>query len=119
MGASMPAMISLCLRGATVPRGIRIVVSHRVMYDTRDMGTTSLKLNELHAVAMAAVRETASPSAQSNLVEEVAALAMEQYLAALAGGVEIDNPFGWFEWQRAAVRSMPCDGGAETSAATC
>jgi DNA-directed RNA polymerase specialized sigma24 family protein len=70
------------------------------------MGNTSLNYNELHAVAMAAVRETASPSAQTNLVDEVAALAMEQYLAALADGVEIDNPFGWI---RVAARRRAID----------
>lgn len=54
-------------------------------------------LAKLLRIAEATVFETVSPSAKSNLTDQIAADAVEQYLLAVDAGQEIRNPYGWIK----------------------
>ena len=58
---------------------------------------TAVDYEKLLAIANAAVFEMVSPSAKSNLTDEIAAKAVEQYLAAVSAGQQIENPYGWIQ----------------------
>ena len=58
---------------------------------------TRVDYEKLLAIANAAVFEMVSPSAKSNLTDDIAAKAVEQYLAAVAAGQQIENPYGWIQ----------------------
>jgi DNA-directed RNA polymerase specialized sigma24 family protein len=51
----------------------------------------------LFGIAYAAVYELVSPSARSNLTEQIAADTIEQYLKAVDSGEEIHNPHAWVQ----------------------
>ncbi len=62
------------------------------------MDTTDLPpvdYHELLRIAEAAAYEIVSPSARSNVIDQIAADALEQYVEAVKSGVEIRNPHGW------------------------
>jgi DNA-directed RNA polymerase specialized sigma24 family protein len=61
--------------------------------DTSDL--PPVDYHELFRIAEAAAYEIVSPSARSNVIDQIAADALEQYVEAIDAGVEIRNPYGW------------------------
>ena len=64
--------------------------------------------NTLFRIAEAAAYEIVSPSARSNLIDQISADAVEQYVRAVAAGDEIENPYGWIKTtaRRRAIDSI-------------
>ena len=62
----------------------------------------------LFGIAEAAAYEIVSPSARSNLIDQIAADSVEQYVRAVGAGEEIENPYGWIKTtaRRRAIDSI-------------
>jgi DNA-directed RNA polymerase specialized sigma24 family protein len=56
---------------------------------------TPVDYEALLRIAEAAAYEIVSPSARSNLIDQIAADALEQYVEEVNSGTEIQNPHGW------------------------
>ena len=76
----------------------------------------------LFEIAHAAAYEMVSPSARTNLTEQIASDTVEQYLQAVASGEKIHNPYAWVQirarwrtidamrgWQRRKERTRSLD----------
>ncbi len=67
---------------------------------------TPVDYEALLRIANAAAYEIVSPSARSNLIDQIGATAVEQYVKTINAGIEIRNPYGWI---KAAARKRAID----------